>query len=77
MAPDRIEKIEAIDPGAGHVLRLLTNYIRLKEGEGKHPQTTEGLRQASADRRQAADLFDSMRAAMKGEEIEQGGLPFE
>ena len=74
MNPERLAAIEAIDPQAGRILRLLTNYIRLKEGEGKHPQTNEGLRQAAADRRQAADLFDSMRAAMKGEDVEQGGL---
>lgn len=74
MSPERLAAIEGIDPQAGRILRLLTNYIRLKEGEGKHPQTTEGLRQAAADRRQAADLFDAMRAAMKGEEVEQGGL---
>jgi hypothetical protein len=77
MAPDRIEKIEAIDPGAGRLLRLTINYVEKLQASRVYLFTGQGVKDQNRAKRDAADLLKAMEAALSGEEIEQGGLPFE
>lgn len=74
MAPDRIEKIEAIDPHAGRILRLTINYVERLQASRVYNFTDQGVREQNKAKRDAADLLKAIEAALSGEEVEQGGL---
>lgn len=74
MGPDRIEKVEAIDPGAGRLLRLVVNYVEKLQASRVYNFTDQGVREQNKAKRDAADLLKAIEAALSGEEVEQGGL---
>jgi hypothetical protein len=74
MAPDRIEKIEAIDAQAARIVWLAKEYVRLTEATRQPGLTEAAIREHSEAKRKAMDYYDVLKAAFAGEEVKQEGL---
>jgi hypothetical protein len=74
VGPDRLKKIEAVDAQAARIIGLAKEYVRLIEIIKVPGVTDASIREHSMAKRQAADYYDALKAALAGTEIEQGSL---
>ena len=74
MGPDRIEALEKHDAHAARIIRLAISFVDWTEAGKRHIFTDEGLREQQVAKRKAADLYEALKAARTGEELEQEGL---
>jgi len=77
VGPDRLKKIEAVDAHTARIIGLAKEFVRLTEATKQPGLTDASIREHSMAKRQAADLYQALKAAVEGEEVEQGALPLE
>jgi len=74
VGPDQLKELEASNPHLARIVWLAKEFIRLTEATKQPGLTEASIRELNAAKRQAADYYDALKAALAGEEVEQGGL---